>query len=243
MADAVDTLKSEHRIIEKVLDALELAAAREAPPGFYARAIDFLSAFADKCHHGKEEDRLFPCLERCGIPREGGPILDMGAHVFDALRWYSGSEVATLFARIHDFSPGLPPGRTSMIQATLASGVIFQSWMSFEMPTPGLGSQAQWTLVGSDGIIEADHYGKVRLGRGDSWELVFEMPPFGLASDTISPVRLRAFAAQVQDFADAIRDGRKPAVSGVDGRAAIELVDAARLSSASGRAVELPLAA
>jgi hemerythrin-like domain-containing protein len=74
MADAVDTLKSEHRIIEKVLDALELAAGRDMPAAFYDRAIGFLSAFADRCHHGKEEDRLFPCLERCGIPREGGPI-------------------------------------------------------------------------------------------------------------------------------------------------------------------------
>lgn len=74
MADAVDTLKSEHRIIEKVLEALDLAAEREMPASFYERAIDFLSSFADKCHHGKEEDRLFPCLERCGIPREMGPI-------------------------------------------------------------------------------------------------------------------------------------------------------------------------
>jgi hemerythrin-like domain-containing protein len=74
MADAVDTLKAEHRIIEKVLDALEIAAGRDMPAAFYGRAIDFLSAFADRCHHGKEEDRLFPCLERCGIPREGGPI-------------------------------------------------------------------------------------------------------------------------------------------------------------------------
>ncbi len=74
MADAVDTLKSEHRIIEKVLEALDLAAERDMPVAFYERAIDFLAAFADKCHHGKEEDRLFPCLERCGIPREMGPI-------------------------------------------------------------------------------------------------------------------------------------------------------------------------
>lgn len=74
MSDAVETLKNEHRIIERVLDALELAAERDMPPGFYERTIDFLSAFADRCHHGKEEERLFPCLERRGIPREGGPI-------------------------------------------------------------------------------------------------------------------------------------------------------------------------
>ena len=30
--------------------------------------------FADKCHHGKEEDLLFPRLELKGMPRHGGPI-------------------------------------------------------------------------------------------------------------------------------------------------------------------------
>jgi hemerythrin-like domain-containing protein len=72
--DPIDTLMAEHRIIEKVLDALELAAERKMPVSFYERALDFCVAFADKCHHGKEEERLFPVLETHGIPREMGPI-------------------------------------------------------------------------------------------------------------------------------------------------------------------------
>lgn len=36
--------------------------------------LEFLSIFVDKCHHGKEEEFLFPALEIAGIPREGGPI-------------------------------------------------------------------------------------------------------------------------------------------------------------------------
>jgi hemerythrin-like domain-containing protein len=35
--------------------------------------MEFLSVFADTCHHGKEEDFLFPGLEAAGIPNEGGP--------------------------------------------------------------------------------------------------------------------------------------------------------------------------
>jgi hemerythrin-like domain-containing protein len=73
VADAIDTLKAEHRIIEKVLEALETAATRDVPASFYGRALDFLAEFADACHHGKEEDRLFPALERHGYPREMGP--------------------------------------------------------------------------------------------------------------------------------------------------------------------------
>jgi len=36
--------------------------------------IEFLKVFADKCHHGKEEDYLFPALEKAGIRKENGPI-------------------------------------------------------------------------------------------------------------------------------------------------------------------------
>ncbi|MEM2224611.1 MAG: hemerythrin domain-containing protein [Candidatus Caldarchaeum sp.] len=38
------------------------------------RFIEFARFFTDRCHHGKEERCLFPCMERRGIPREGGPI-------------------------------------------------------------------------------------------------------------------------------------------------------------------------
>jgi hemerythrin-like domain-containing protein len=72
--DPIDTLMAEHRIIEKVLDAMELAAVREMPVSFYERALEFLAAFADRCHHAKEEDCLFPAIEAHGIPREMGPI-------------------------------------------------------------------------------------------------------------------------------------------------------------------------
>ena len=34
----------------------------------------FLKVFVDMCHHGKEEEFLFPALEEAGVPREGEPI-------------------------------------------------------------------------------------------------------------------------------------------------------------------------
>ncbi|MHC4547400.1 MAG: hemerythrin domain-containing protein [Planctomycetota bacterium] len=74
MSDPIQTLMDEHRTIEKVLDALEAAAGKEVPFPFYERAIDFLSSYADRCHHAKEEDRLFPLMEQRGIPRQMGPI-------------------------------------------------------------------------------------------------------------------------------------------------------------------------
>jgi len=74
----VDILMSEHQTILGVLDVFE-ARARELgstpfPDEFFAQALDFFRNFADGCHHAKEEELLFPLLERRGIPREHGPI-------------------------------------------------------------------------------------------------------------------------------------------------------------------------
>ena len=76
---STDELSSEHRGIEVMLDILDEAARRivtgePADFGHLEGMMEFLSVFADKCHHGKEEEFLFPGLEAAGIPNEGGPI-------------------------------------------------------------------------------------------------------------------------------------------------------------------------
>ncbi|MCI0491086.1 MAG: hemerythrin domain-containing protein [Blastocatellia bacterium] len=74
-----DVLKSEHRVIEKVLRALQGICARlergdEIAPDALSRATDFIQTFADGCHHAKEETHLFPALLDRGLPHEGGPL-------------------------------------------------------------------------------------------------------------------------------------------------------------------------
>ena len=74
-----EVLKEEHEAIKSMLEVLEricdrLEAGERVEPEHLERAIDFIKEFADKCHHGKEEDLLFPALARAGIPVEGGPI-------------------------------------------------------------------------------------------------------------------------------------------------------------------------
>lgn len=79
---AIDTLMAEHRLIERVLDALEAATVRlergeAVPPSFFASCADFVAGFADGCHHHKEEGLLFPALLAAGLPAENGPVAVM----------------------------------------------------------------------------------------------------------------------------------------------------------------------
>jgi hemerythrin-like domain-containing protein len=81
MAKALDILMDEHRVIERVLGSLETLAGRledePDPRGALRDFGRFFKEFADRCHHAKEEDRLFVEMVRHGFPREQGPIAVM----------------------------------------------------------------------------------------------------------------------------------------------------------------------
>lgn len=75
------TLMNEHRLIEKVLSAVEASADEfgkgRYQPEIFEKALDFFQGFADKCHHGKEEARLFPLMNKRGFPLDSGPVACM----------------------------------------------------------------------------------------------------------------------------------------------------------------------
>lgn len=74
-----DVLRDEHVMILRALTVAEalasaVALGRALDRAALGRLVDFLRAFADRCHHGKEEAHLFPAMAKHGVPVEGGPI-------------------------------------------------------------------------------------------------------------------------------------------------------------------------
>lgn len=76
---ATEDLRAEHegvlsmlRIMQAVILRLRTGAA--VPRAHLEAILEFLKIFADRCHHGKEEDILFPALEAAGVSRDSGPI-------------------------------------------------------------------------------------------------------------------------------------------------------------------------
>lgn len=59
-------------ILTKVCDKLD--RGDKIDPEHLEKILEFIRVFADQCHHGKEEDLLFPAMEKAGIPNDGGPI-------------------------------------------------------------------------------------------------------------------------------------------------------------------------
>lgn len=82
MTYASEDLMNEHEAILHGLAILERIAVSAESGGLADKndpsaMVDFLRVFADTCHHGKEENILFPAMERYGIPKERGPIGQM----------------------------------------------------------------------------------------------------------------------------------------------------------------------
>ena len=79
----------EHRLIEKMLRIVEREVARmeetrQITPVFVDTVVDFIRTYADRTHHGKEEDILFRDLARKPLTPEHAKIMDelMAEHVY-----------------------------------------------------------------------------------------------------------------------------------------------------------------
>ncbi len=73
-------LMIEHRLIEKMIAAMgreleRMERERAANPGLIEVVVDFIRTYADRCHHGKEEDILFRELNRKPLSGEHRRVL------------------------------------------------------------------------------------------------------------------------------------------------------------------------
>ena len=82
MGKATQDLRKEHEAILFVLRILyKMITANEEDDvdklEYYNELLNFLKIFVDRCHHGKEENYLFPELINNGFQKEDGPIAAM----------------------------------------------------------------------------------------------------------------------------------------------------------------------
>ena len=77
----IGPLMWEHRLIERMLRSFEseiskINEQKKVNPLFIDTAVDFIRIYADRLHHGKEEDILFRDLMKKKLSREHARIID-----------------------------------------------------------------------------------------------------------------------------------------------------------------------
>lgn len=172
---------------------------------------------------------------------EAGLFMSQCVHNFDLMRWLVDDEPRRVYAHVTSRGDHGIPNLSTVALVEFAGGATGELWVNLELPGATFpDSQFHSQVVGDRGLLDFDGYTHLDLAEDGEWRQVWTQPPLD-PQDALDPVRLESFTGQVQDFIDAVRDGRPPSVTGADGRAAVELCQAALRSARSGQPVALPL--
>jgi len=160
-----DILSTEHKAVLTALAVLEkagqaLASGRPGAGGDLAQLLEFFRGFVDRCHHGKEEQVLFPELVRRGVPKEGGPI-----GVMLAEHELGREHVRRLQALLDDGGPEAAarmPAQAAAYRALLEAHIQKEDSVLFPMAARLLDDGRAQELVRDFDRIEQEHVGQGR---------------------------------------------------------------------------------
>lgn len=176
-----------------------------------------------------------PKLAMHSRSQNGGPVIDMAGHFFDLMRWLTGAEPVSVYARGHVFGKGkarLAPVADHAIDAAeitveMEGGHVLSVNVNWGMPEghPGLVSAH---LIGPDLIVcQAD--GKIAARYGDH----------EVRYDSDGEELPRGVPGRVADLIEAVEQDRAPEVSAAEGRRALAVSLAALESIETGAVVPL----
>lgn len=170
-----------------------------------------------------------------------GILFGHAIHNFDRIRWLSGAEIATVYAKCTSLEADVQVEGTSMLLMTLTDGTSVTLWSSGQIPKPGFpGTQFACWIVGEKGLIDLDAYRELRVTEDGQWQVVQTQEPIDWqGKGFLDPVRLESYAKHCGDFFDAILAGRPAPITGWDGRQAVAAALAAHESSRTGKEIVL----
>jgi predicted dehydrogenase len=169
----------------------------------------------------------------------GGALMNQAIHTADLLIWLLG-DVARVHARTATLLHGIEVEDSGAAILEFASGALgVLSFTTAAYP----GYPRRLSVTGDRGTVAVEQDSVVAWDVSDGVRpAAAETKPAGAASEAASsPVvsDIGPHRAVIEDFVQAIREGRPPRCDGRDGRRSVALVEAVYESSRSGRAVDV----
>lgn len=273
--------RGRHVLLEKPMamsvaecDAILAAAGRSERTlqmGFVCRGTPTSRAakqFVDAGRLGRIYHAKCSIYRRRGIPglggwfttkaqSGGGPLIDLGVHVIDLVRWLTGKPQAERASGACYATFGRPIDRyryvdmwagppkldgtfdvedhaTALIRCE--GGLTIEVNVTWAMNQPDGALKDGIFLFGDRGGLAFQVFGnEVTLATEEEGRIV-DVKPLLEQGDALA----KAWDAQYQQFVRAVRDGVAPHATGEDGRAIQAIIEAIERSSAERREVEVP---
>jgi myo-inositol 2-dehydrogenase/D-chiro-inositol 1-dehydrogenase/scyllo-inositol 2-dehydrogenase (NAD+) len=185
------------------------------------------------CTHGPS----YPKPWMFDLLQSNGPLAEVCSHDIDTLRWFSGAEFEEVYAIAGNY-------RTPEARAA------FPDFYDQVLLSARLSNGAQGSITGAQGVQYAydsrveilGSHGLISIGSLSSGTTTvctrdkeLRQPSFVSWSDLYRD----AYLAEDMEFINAIREQRRPRVTGEDGRAAVAVVNAGNRSIVDRRPVAL----
>ncbi len=189
-------------------------------------------------YHALDARELRPKREMHDAKANGGPVIDMGVHLFDGWSLLFASEPVEVFAQAHRLAAGRPEIAhiadvaldTATVVVRYASGDTGTFVCSWGLPpgvTPPGGPDIIFGPAGALHLTYGTAHQEARwLREGGVWETV------AVADEDM-------YQREVASFAQCIRDDREPIAGGAAGKAALRVALAAIESARTGQPVHL----
>ena len=174
----------------------------------------------------------------CDIKQSNGPLAEVNSHDIDTLRWFTGSELAEVYAiggnyRCPDVKKEFPDFYDNvLLVGRFANGM------------QGLIGGAQGVVYGYDSRCEVLGVKGLLFVGSLASEAVVSCSASGMNQPVMKSWQKLyedAYAAEDRDFAECIIHDRAPRVTGYDGRQAVAVVNAGNESIRTGAPVKLQL--
>jgi len=169
----------------------------------------------------------------------GGALMNQGVHCVDVLQWVMGP-VKSIYAHAGHLARKIEVEDTAVAALTFANG----AFGVLEGTTSVVGMDHRLEFHGDQGTICVDGDDLVKWEvPGETLEQVrssLTIERDGAASDPRA-IGVQGHQRQIWDLAEAIRQDRKPMVSGEEARRAVEIILGVYKSARTGAPVTLPL--
>lgn len=159
-----------------------------------------------------------------------GGFGDIGIHAIDGLRWLAGAEARSVYARIDRLiHKDIPVDDIGTMLIEFHNGIVASQQSGWANPAGNpTWLSVSFEVTGTQGAaLIGKPYHDLELADGTKYERL----PWWRAD----------IAWLVDEFVAAVEEDRQPAITGADGRAALEIMIAAYRSAETGQPVSLPL--
>jgi predicted dehydrogenase len=164
----------------------------------------------------------------------GGQLDELGVHYFDVLQFLFGP-VARVTGFVQSPAAAAPPA-TATVALHFGGGLI----ASYTTYSTSVGS-SRMTIYGSKGALELNRMGQDAC----TWQPVADLATTRLGGVPPQPITFEgpylvttALTAELEDFADAIRERRRPKVGAEESLSTLRICRAVMEASATGRTIE-----